>query len=76
MEFISPLHRSRTGFAKMLGNYGEEAREAKDIRPVLRRARESGKCALINVWVDPEVFSPDTMHETMYKQVEIQEVLP
>jgi acetolactate synthase-1/2/3 large subunit len=32
-----------------------------------RRARESGKCALINVWVDSEVFSPGTMHQTMYK---------
>ena len=51
----------------MLGGYGEEVREAKDIQPALRRARESGKCALINVWVDPEVFSPGTMHQTMYK---------
>jgi acetolactate synthase I/II/III large subunit len=51
----------------MLGGYGEEVREAKDIQPALRRARESGKCALINVRVDPEVFSPGTMHQTMYK---------
>jgi len=54
-------------FAKMLGGYGEEVREPKDIQPALRRARESGKCSLINVWVDPEVFSPGTMHQTMYK---------
>jgi len=61
MEFITPLHRSRTAFAKMLGGYGEEVREAKDIQPALRRARESGQCALINVWVDSEVF------QTMYQ---------
>ncbi|HZO80535.1 MAG TPA: thiamine pyrophosphate-binding protein [Candidatus Binataceae bacterium] len=54
-------------FAKMLGGYGEEVREAKDIAPALRRARESGKCALINVWVDPEVYAPGTMNQTMYK---------
>jgi acetolactate synthase I/II/III large subunit len=54
-------------FAKMLGGYGEEVREAKDIQPALRRARESGKCALINVWVDSEVFSPGTTHQTMYQ---------
>ena len=46
---ITPLHRSRTAFAKMLGGYGEEVREAQDIQPALRRARPSGKCALINV---------------------------
>ncbi len=54
-------------FAKMLGGYGEEVREAKDIGPALRRARESGKCALINVWVDPNVYAPGTMNQTMYK---------
>jgi acetolactate synthase-1/2/3 large subunit len=54
-------------FAEMLGGYGEEIREAKDIGPALRRARESGKCALINVWVDPDVYAPGTMNQTMYK---------
>jgi acetolactate synthase I/II/III large subunit len=54
-------------FARMLGGYGEEVREPSDIQAALRRARESGKCSLINVWVDPEVFSPGTMHQTMYK---------
>jgi thiamine pyrophosphate-dependent acetolactate synthase large subunit-like protein len=52
MAFITPLRRSRTGFANMLGGYGEAVREAKDIQPVLRRARESGQGALIHVWVD------------------------
>ena len=54
-------------FAKMLGGYGEEVRSAGEIAPALRRARESGKCALINVWVDPNVYSSGTMNQTMYK---------
>jgi acetolactate synthase-1/2/3 large subunit len=54
-------------FAKMLGGYGEEVRDARNIAPALRRARESGKCALINVWVDPNVYSSGTMNQTMYK---------
>ncbi len=54
-------------FAKMLGGYGEEVRAARDIAPALRRARESGKCALINVWVDPDVYSSGTMNQTMYR---------
>jgi acetolactate synthase-1/2/3 large subunit len=54
-------------FAKMLGGYGEEVRDPQQMGPALRRARESGKCSLINVWVDPEVFAPGTMNQTMYK---------
>jgi acetolactate synthase I/II/III large subunit len=54
-------------FAKMLGGYGEEVREARYIAPALRRARESGKCTLINVWIDPDVYAPGTMNQTMYK---------
>jgi acetolactate synthase-1/2/3 large subunit len=54
-------------FARMLGGHGEEVRDPADIRPALERARESGKPALINVWVDPEVYAPGTMNQTMYK---------
>jgi len=54
-------------FAKMLGGYGEEVRNARDIAPALKRARDSGKCALINVWIDPDVYAPGTMNQTMYK---------
>jgi acetolactate synthase-1/2/3 large subunit len=54
-------------FAKMLGGYGEEVREPKDIRPAIERARESGKPSLINVWIDPNAFAPGTMNQTMYK---------
>ena len=53
----------------MLGSDGEAVREAKDIQPALRRARESGQGALIDVWVDPAVFSPGTMRRTMYKEI-------
>jgi acetolactate synthase-1/2/3 large subunit len=54
-------------FAQMLGGYGEEVRDPKDIRPALERARESGKPSLINVWIDPDAFAPGTMNQTMYK---------
>jgi acetolactate synthase I/II/III large subunit len=67
MECITPLRRSRTAFATMLGGDGEAVREAKDIQPALCRGRESGKCALIDVWVDPEMLSPGTMHRTIDK---------
>ncbi|MCW2938341.1 MAG: ilvB2 [Actinomycetia bacterium] len=54
-------------FARMLGGYGEEVREPSDIRPALERARESGLPSLINVWIDPDVYAPGTMNQTMYK---------
>ena len=54
-------------FARMLGGHGEEVRDPKDIAPALQRARESGKPALVNVWVDPDAYAPGTMNQTMYK---------
>ena len=54
-------------FAQMLGGYGEEVSDPAGIGPALRRARESGKPSLINVWVDPDVYAPGTMNQTMYK---------
>ena len=58
-------------FAEMLGGYGEEVREAAEIRPALLRAREAiaktGKCAVVNVWVDPDEYAPGTKAQTMYK---------
>ena len=57
-------------FAQMLGGYGEEVREASQIRPALDRAREAaanGQAALINVWIDPDAYAPGTMNQTMYK---------
>ncbi|MDI2028119.1 thiamine pyrophosphate-binding protein [Saccharopolyspora sp. TS4A08] len=58
---------SYSKFAQMLGGYGEEVDDPADIAPALQRARESGKPSLINVWVDPEVYAPGTMNQTMYK---------
>lgn len=58
-------------FGKMLGGYGEEVRDASEIQPALRRAREaiakSGKCAVVNVWIDPNEYAPGTKAQTMYK---------
>jgi acetolactate synthase-1/2/3 large subunit len=57
-------------FAQMLGGYGEAVRDPKDIQPALRRAREAvanGQPALINIWVDRDVWAPGTKNQTMYK---------
>jgi len=58
-------------FAEMLGGHGEEVREASQIAGALQRARESvrrtGRSAVINIWVDPKVYAPGTMAQTMYK---------
>ncbi len=57
-------------FAQMLGGYGEEVRDPKDIRPALERGREAvanGRPALINIWVDREIWAPGTRNQTMYK---------
>jgi acetolactate synthase-1/2/3 large subunit len=54
-------------FARMLGGYGEEVRDPKNIGPAMQRARESGLPSLINVWVDPDAYAPGTMNQTMYK---------
>ena len=58
-------------FGQMIGGYGEEVREAKEIQPALQRAREAiaktGKCAVVNVWVDPNEYAPGTKAQTMYK---------
>jgi acetolactate synthase-1/2/3 large subunit len=58
-------------FAQMLGGYGEEVRDPAQIAPALLRARESVRktrmSAVINIWVDPAVYAPGTMAQTMYK---------
>ena len=57
-------------FAKMLGGHGDDVREPSQIRPALERAREAvagGKPALVNIWVDREVWAPGTRNQTMYK---------
>jgi acetolactate synthase-1/2/3 large subunit len=58
-------------FAEMLGGYGEEVRDPAQIAGALQRAREAvhktRRCAAINIWVDPRVYAPGTMAQTMYK---------
>ncbi len=58
-------------FGDMLGGYGEEVRDCSEIQPALRRAREAvaktGKCSVINVWIDPNEYAPGTKAQTMYK---------
>ena len=58
-------------FGEMIGGYGEEVTEASEIHPALQRAREAiaktGKCAVVNVWVDPDEYAPGTKAQTMYK---------
>lgn len=50
-----------------LGGYGDHVTEPDQIRPALERARDSGRPALVNVMIDPNVFSSGTMNQTMYK---------
>jgi acetolactate synthase-1/2/3 large subunit len=50
-----------------MGGYGEQVMEPNQIRPALERARRSGKPSLINVMVDPEVFSSGTRQQSMFK---------
>ncbi|MGF1445508.1 MAG: thiamine pyrophosphate-binding protein [Pikeienuella sp.] len=58
-------------FAHMIGGHGEEVRDASEIGPALQRAREAiaatGKCAVVNVWIDPNEYAPGTKAQTMYK---------
>jgi acetolactate synthase-1/2/3 large subunit len=58
-------------FAEMLGGYGEEVREPGKIAGALQRAREAvrrtRRSAVVNIWVDPSVYAPGTMAQTMYK---------
>ncbi len=58
-------------FGEMIGGYGEEVTEAKEILPAMQRAREAiaktGNCAVVNVWVDPDEYAPGTKAQTMYK---------
>jgi thiamine pyrophosphate-dependent acetolactate synthase large subunit-like protein len=51
----------------IVGGDGGEITDPADIAPALQRARESGVPSLINVWVDPEIYAPGTMNQTMYK---------
>jgi len=64
-NILSPLHYNR--IVEAMGGYGEHVTEPSQIRPALERARSSGKPSLINVMVDPNVFSSGTMKASMFK---------
>ncbi len=58
-------------FGEMIGGCGEEVKEASELQPALQRAREAihrtGRCAVVNVWIDPNEYAPGTKAQTMYK---------
>ncbi|MEE8204037.1 MAG: thiamine pyrophosphate-binding protein [Alphaproteobacteria bacterium] len=58
-------------FGRMLGGHGEAVRDPDEIQPALMRAREAvkstGRCAVVNIWVDPDEYAPGTKAQTMYK---------
>jgi acetolactate synthase-1/2/3 large subunit len=64
-NILSPLRYDRV--VEAMGGYGEHVTEPSQIRPALERARRSGKPSLINVMVDPNVFSSGTMTQSMFK---------
>jgi acetolactate synthase-1/2/3 large subunit len=64
-NILSPLRYDRV--VEAMGGYGEHVTEPAQIRPALERARRSGKPSLINVMVDPNVFSSGTMTQSMFK---------
>jgi acetolactate synthase-1/2/3 large subunit len=64
-NILSPLRYDR--IVEAMGGHGEHVTEASQIRPALERARSAGKPSLINVMVDPNVFSSGTMKASMFQ---------
>jgi acetolactate synthase-1/2/3 large subunit len=64
-NLLAPTRYDR--IVEAMGGYGEHVTEPQDIRPALERARASGRPALVNVMIDPDVFSSGTRNQTMYK---------
>jgi acetolactate synthase-1/2/3 large subunit len=64
-NLLAPTRYDR--IIEAMGGHGEHVTEPADIRPALERARAAGKPALVNVMVDPDVFSSGTRNQTMYK---------
>ena len=64
-NILTPLRYDR--IVEAMGGYGEQVTEPSQILPALERARASGKPSLINVLVDPNVFSSGTKNQTMFK---------
>ena len=64
-NILNPLRYDR--IVEAMGGHGEHVTEPAQILPALERARSSGKPSLINVIVDPNVFSSGTMKASMFK---------
>jgi acetolactate synthase-1/2/3 large subunit len=64
-NLLAPTRYDR--IVEAMGGYGEHVTRPEEIRPALERARASGKPALVNVMIDPDVFSSGTRNQTMYK---------
>lgn len=64
-NLLAPTRYDR--IVEALGGHGAHVTEPSAIRPALEKARASGKPALVNVMIDPDVFSSGTMNQTMYK---------
>ncbi len=64
-NLLDPTRYDR--IVEAMGGYGEHVTKPEQIRGALDRARESGKPALVNVMVDPDVFGSGTRNQTMYK---------
>jgi len=64
-NILSPMRYDRV--VEAMGGHGEHVTEPSHIRPALERARSSGKPSLINVMVDPNVFSSGTRQQSMFK---------
>jgi acetolactate synthase I/II/III large subunit len=64
-NLLTPLRYDR--IVEAMGGHGENVTEPSQIRPALERARICGKPALVNVMVDPNVFSTSTKNMNIYK---------
>jgi acetolactate synthase-1/2/3 large subunit len=64
-NLLAPTRYDR--LIEAMGGHGEHVTEPAAIRPALERARAAGKPALVNVLIDPNVFSSGTRNQTMYK---------
>ena len=55
----------------MIGGYGKEVAEASQIQLAMQRARnaiaKTGKCAVVNIWVDLNEYALSAKAQTMYK---------
>jgi hypothetical protein len=71
----APGYRAGPGRARVAGHTWAHVSQPVPVSPLrtartrkpAREAVRSGVPALVNIWVDPEVYAPGTMNQTMYK---------